>query len=351
MKIVADDKIPFIRGVFEPHSEVIYLPGGEIRREHLVDADCLVVRTRTHCDRQLLEGTPVRFIGTATIGFDHIDTGWCQKNGIAWSNAPGCNSGAVAQYVLAAMRVMSEKNGFSLSSKTLGIIGVGHVGKKVEKIARDLGMQVILNDPPREKVEGPSKFSALPDLLKKADIITIHVPLDREGPYRTIGLIGREFLEQVRPGAILINSSRGEVLDEDDFLEWDKSKQTGSVQDRHRLNLVLDVWPHEPELNRKLLSRTSIGTPHIAGYSVEGKYNATKIIVHEITRHFQLMESHFPPLLKDGRKVEQSGTMADYDIMADDEQLRKSPETFEKQRNNYKQRWEFLSLQDSGTFC
>jgi erythronate-4-phosphate dehydrogenase len=344
MKIVTDHKIPFIRGVFEPHAEVLYLPGSEIRREHLLKADCLVVRTRTRCSRELLEGSQVKFIGTATIGYDHIDTKWCNDHEIVWTNAPGCNSGAVAQYVTAALHEMARRYRFDLKNRTLGIIGVGHVGKKVEKIARELGMKVLLNDPPRERNEGSSDFTKLSDLLQSSDIITIHVPLNREGPDKTTNLVDYDFLNALKPSAILINSSRGEVLSEDSALNWLKECLTismSSLVTRH-LSLVLDVWQNEPDINRELLGLADIATPHIAGYSVEGKYNATKMIAEAVSKHFQLAIDPLPPLTKNGVIMRQTGRTAPYDIMADDRRLRESPDTFEQQRNTYPERWEFL---------
>jgi len=341
--MVVDDNILFIRGVFEPHAEILYLPGGEIRQEHLQDADCLLVRTRTRCDKKLLSGTRVKFIGTATIGFDHIDTKWCEENGITWTNAPGCNSGAVAQYITAALYEMANRLGFNLKDKTLGIIGAGHVGKKVEKIAHELDMKVILNDPPRERLEGPSAFSDLPALLQNADIITIHVPLNKEGQDKTVQMVGKEFLETLKPGAILINSSRGEVIDEREVVRKlrELRELNPSLVTRH-LSLVLDVWPHEPEINLELLGLTSIATPHIAGYSVEGKYNATKMIVEAVTKYFQLSIAPLPLLSKEEIKGRSTRQSVAYDIMADDRRLRESPETFEQQRNNYPERWESI---------
>ncbi|MDD4645754.1 MAG: 4-phosphoerythronate dehydrogenase [Bacteroidales bacterium] len=343
MKIVIDDKIPFIRGVFEPFAEVLYLPGGKIGKEHLRSAGCLLTRTRTRCNRDLLEGTGVKFIGTATIGFDHIDVDWCHENGITWTNAPGCNSGGVAQYITAALHESARKHRFELKDKTLGIIGVGHVGEKVEKIARELGMQVILNDPPRERAEGSANFTNLPVLLQQSDIITVHVPLNKEGTDKTLHMIGSEFLEQLKPGSVLINASRGDVLDEDAVLKY-KSPVTRHLSLVTRnFSLILDVWPHEPDINRELLDLTDIATPHIAGYSVEGKYNATKKMVESVSDFFHLDMPPLAPLTKDGMVMTQNGPLAPYDIMEDDRRLRESPETFEQQRNNYPQRWEYSS--------
>ena len=343
MKIVADNKIPFLNGVFEPHAEVVYLPGGEITHEHIKDADCLLVRTRTRCNYELLQGSRIQFIGTATIGFDHIDTHWCNENNIVWTNAPGCNSGSVAQYVTAVFHEMANRKNFDLRNKTLGIIGVGHVGKKVESRARQLGMKVILNDPPRERDEGSSAFTRLDELLRNSDIVTIHVPLNRQGTDKTANLVNQTFLEVLKPGAILINSSRGEVLNEDILLNWFQSPPTTShpsLVTRH-LSLILDVWQNEPHINQELLSLAAIATPHIAGYSVDGKYNATKMMVEAVSNFFKLSMVSFPPLSRGGILVKPDGIPAAYDIMADDLRLRESPETFEQQRNNYPPRWEF----------
>lgn len=344
MNIVIDDRIPFIRGIFEPHAEVLYLPGTEIRREHLLDADCLLIRTRTRCNQKLLEGTRVKFIGTATIGFDHIDTNWCESNGITWTNAPGCNSGSVAQYITAALFELASRQHFNLKDKTLGIIGVGNVGKKVEKIARVLGMRVILNDPPRERTGDPANFTDLPALLQNADIITIHVPLNREEPDKTLHMVDRHFLHALKPGAILINSSRGEVLDEEQVV----SELRGLREPMG--GLVLDVWENEPDINRELMVKADIATPHIAGYSVDGKYNATKMISAAVCREFGWPEACLTTL-EDVRLNLKPGfsslvtchafVQAAYNILADDNRLRESPETFEKQRNNYPVRREF----------
>jgi erythronate-4-phosphate dehydrogenase len=333
MKIVIDDKIPYIRGVFEPYAVVLYIAGGSIHRDHLSKADCLLVRTRTICNQALLKGSSVKFIGTATIGFDHIDTHWCDTNGIIWTNAPGCNSGAVTQYIRAALLEMANRKRFNLAGKTLGIIGVGNVGKKVEKQARDLGMRVLLCDPPRERVEGNDSFTSLESLLSTSEIITIHVPLNRQGIDKTLDLIDNQFINALKPGTILINSSRGEVLNETEVLD--------SLKSRGDISLVIDVWPHEPEINLELLEMTAIATPHIAGYSVEGKYNATKMVVKAVRQHFGLPLDPIPPLANEGPLQNLKMQAAGYNIMADDKRLRISPETFEQQRNNYPQRWEY----------
>jgi erythronate-4-phosphate dehydrogenase len=366
MKAVIDDKIPFIRGILEPYAEVVYLPGAQIRRDHLLDADCLITRTRTRCNRELLEGTKVRFIASATIGFDHIDTLWCKQAGIRWTNSPGCNSGSVAQYITTALLEMSARLDFNLHDKTLGIIGVGHVGSKVQRIAKLLGMHVLLNDPPRSRAEGPDLFTDLKTLLSNSDIITLHVPLNREGPDKTLHLVDREFLEAMQPGAILINTSRGEVVDESALIQWaknDRKQNPSSLVTHHsslvtrHSSLVLDVWENEPHINRDLLYLADIATPHIAGYSLDGKMNATRMVVQAVAAGFGLkvdpddglagfracgLSDHSSRITyHDSCYTLHDYIRATYDILADDRRLRESPDTFEEQRNNYPERREF----------
>ena len=212
MKIVCDDKIPFIRGVFEPYAEVVYLPGGETGAAAVRDADALITRTRTRCDASLLEGSSVRVIATATIGYDHIDTAWCASRGIVWRNAPGCNSWSVGQYAGSVLVTLARRRGLDLSAMTLGVVGAGNVGSKVAEIASLLGMKVLLNDPPRARREGPEAFVSLDRLVEESDIVTLHVPLSREGVDATWHLFGEEMISRLRPGEILINSSRGRVV-------------------------------------------------------------------------------------------------------------------------------------------
>ncbi len=371
MRIVIDDKIPFIRGILEPFAEVLYMPGGQIRREHLMDAECLIIRTRTTCNRQLLEGTAVRFIATATIGFDHIDIDYCQTAGIKWTNAPGCNSGSVAQYITVALIIMSNRHHFDLTDKTLGIIGVGHVGSKVKRIAEILGMKVLLTDPPRARAEGPEGFVDLKTLLTQSDIVTIHVPLNREGEDKTWNLVDRNFLETLKPGAVLMNTSRGEILDEAAVLKLAPITDHWSLVTGH-WSLVLDVWQNEPHINRKLLAMAEIATPHIAGYSQDGKLNATRMVVEAVTSYFkstiddlrftiddiQLRLPIDPSIVSLPSAVLSTGhwslvtghslpdyLLETYDLPADDRRLRESPETFEEQRNNYPVRREFNAYQ------
>ncbi|GET29786.1 4-phosphoerythronate dehydrogenase [Prolixibacter sp. SD074] len=202
MKIIIDDKIPYIKGALEPFAEVVYLPGSKTTPEVVKDAGALITRTRTKCNRELLEGSGVKFIATATIGFDHIDTEYCSETGIEWTNAPGCNSGSVEQYIASALAVLSQKRHFALSGKTLGIVGAGNVGKKVARIAGAYGMKVLLNDPPRERAEGKSNFVSLDEILAQSDIITLHVPLNMAGEDKTFHLADDAFFAKAKKKTI-----------------------------------------------------------------------------------------------------------------------------------------------------
>ena len=212
MKIVCDSHIPFIKDVLEPYAQVFYAPGQKISKEMIMDADALIIRTRTHCDRNLLEGTKVRFIATATIGFDHIDTVWCQNNGITWTNAPGCNSWSVQQYMGSLLVTMARHFCFDSKQMTLGVVGVGKVGFKVARLAALLGFRVLLCDPPRARREGSTGFVSIDEIIKESDIITCHVPLTTTGQDSTFHLFDKSRLAMMNKRQILINTSRGEDL-------------------------------------------------------------------------------------------------------------------------------------------
>jgi erythronate-4-phosphate dehydrogenase len=349
MKIVADDKIPYLKGVLEPFAEVIYLPGGKIGRSDVRDADALITRTRTRCNADLLEGTRVRFIASATIGFDHIDTEYCRQHQITWTNAAGCNAGSVNQWVAAALATLARRFRFTLGGKTLGIVGLGHVGSRVESLAQAMGMRFLRNDPPRMRTEGAAGFVSLEQVLAEADVITLHVPLSLDGPDRTLRLVDRERIARMKPGAILLNSSRGEVVD---------SAALKEASGSGALRAALDVWENEPDIEVALLDRVALATPHIAGYSVDGKANGTAMSVQAVSRFFGLgLEGWYPanlpapecPVLRiDCRNKTREDVLleairATYDIEADDSRLRKSVETFETQRGNYPVRREFFA--------
>jgi len=338
MKIVADNKIPFLRGVLESLAGMLYLPGKDIFPEHVQDADALITRTRTECNAALLEASKIKIIASATIGYDHIDTEYCENKGVAWTNAPGCNSSSVQQYIASALLNLAADEGFDLTNKVLGVIGVGHVGTKVVKFGENIGMQVLLNDPPRADVEGNDAFVELEQIKEEADIITLHVPLEKDAEYPTYHLVDEKFLGDIRRDCWLINSSRGAVVDK---------KIAGAV---------LDVWEDEPDLNLDLLKLVKLATPHIAGYSADGKANGTAMSVQAISRHFDLgLDDWYPPEVpvpenqqlkidaggKTDQEILREAVNASYDIREDDRRLRNSPATFEQQRGDYPLRREF----------
>lgn len=350
MKIVADDKIPFLKGALESHAEVLYIPGKQITRDVLMDSDALLIRTRTKCTENLLEGTSIRFIGTATIGFDHIDIHYCNKNKISWTNAPGCNSSSVQQYIAAALLKISLDYGFDLKTKTLGIIGVGNVGSKVEKFARFLGMNVLLNDPPRARQEGKMNYRSLKSVLSKSDIVTVHVPLNVVGEDYTYHLFNDEIFRKFKRGAWFLNTSRGEVTDTPALKKALKSGKLAGA--------VIDVWENEPDIDPELMQQAFITTPHIAGYSTDGKANGTAMVVNSLSNYFNLSLANwypkniplpfFPSVSidcngKSGEEILREAVFHTYNIDEDNLRLRLSPPDFEKQRGDYPLRREFAS--------
>jgi erythronate-4-phosphate dehydrogenase len=350
VKIIADDKIPFLKGALEPYAEMVYLPGSEITRDAVMNADALLVRTRTKCNRQLLEGTSVRFLGTATIGFDHIDTGFCEENNIYWTNAPGCNSSSVRQYIASALVSVAADLRLSLAEKTIGIIGVGNVGLKVALFARSVGMNVLLNDPPRERKEGSSGFVSIDNLLKESDFVTVHVPLSHDGPDSTYHLFEENMFSGMKSGSVFLNSSRGEVVRTDSLRK--------AIVSGHLSGAVIDVWENEPEISIELLSEVMLGTPHIAGYSTDGKANGTSMVVNSLSDFFGIPfhgwypgNVPLPPvpmfMIEGKGRIDQEiireAVLHSYDITADCMRLRSQPSGFEKQRGDYPLRREFTS--------
>jgi len=348
MKIVADNKIPYLKGVLEPYAEVVYKPGPEISNGDVRDADALIIRTRTKCDEELLKGSHVKFIATATIGFDHIDREYCRKNNISWTNAPGCNASSVQQYIASVLATLGSSISSIPEKPVIGIVGVGNVGSKVEKLARILGMDVLLNDPPRERAEGGTQWSTFREIQENADIITFHVPLISEGRDKTYHMAGREVLDRIHQDTVLINTSRGEVVDN---AALKQALNNGQIK-----TAILDVWENEPEIDRELLNLVKLGTPHIAGYSRDGKANGTAQSVRAVSRFFGLgLDDWYPgdveppqnPVIQLSdqdirpREAVYNAIKATYDVSEDDERLRRNPEEFEKQRGNYPIRREF----------
>lgn len=344
MKIVVDDRIPFLKGVFEPYARVVYLPGGAIAPGDLRDADALITRTRTRCNEALLAGSGVRFIATATIGFDHIDAAYLEQAGIPWTSAPGCNAASVAQYIGSAL----VSSGEDLRGRVLGVIGVGNVGSKVAALGEALGMRVLRNDPPRAEREGADGFTELPELLSEADFVTLHTPLTRDGAHPTFHLCDAAFLNGMKRDAQLFNSGRGEVVDS---AALKTALKTGRIA-----GAVLDVWENEPGIDRELLNRVRLGTPHIAGYSTDGKANGTMMSVRAVANFFgigelrdwrpaRLPEPEQPSIvLEPGDSAVRQIARAllhTYEIGFDDRNLRNDPAGFETQRGRYRVRREY----------
>jgi len=348
MKFIIDDKIPYIHGALEPFGKVVYLSGPKTTPEIVKDADAIITRTRTICNQQLLEGSSVKFIATATIGYDHIDTDYCAKAGIQWTNAPGCNSKSVEQYIASALFVLAQTKGFHLKGKTIGVIGVGQVGSKVANVCELLGMKVLLNDPPRERIEGSEQFCSLSQIMKEVDIITLHVPLNMQDVDTTYHLADANFFNSLVHKPIVINSCRGEVLD---TLSTKAALKNGLIS-----GFVVDCWENEPDIDRELLDLVDLATPHIAGYSKDGKANGTSMSIQAISRFFGLGIDHWHAqqvelpqhtiIELDGLNLSEEeiiakAVLATYDIQTDDAALRLNPEQFEKLRGDYPVRREY----------
>jgi erythronate-4-phosphate dehydrogenase len=348
MKFIIDDKIPYIQGALEPFGEVVYLSGPKTTPEIVRNADAIITRTRTICNEQLLAGSTVKIIATATIGFDHIDTDYCVKAGILWTNAPGCNSKSVEQYIASALFVLAERKGFELKGKTIGVVGVGQVGSKVARVCELLGMKVLLNDPPRARVEGAEKFCSLEQIKQEADFITLHVPLNMQGEDATYHLADDVFFQALKRKPILFNSCRGEVLDT-------KAAKT-AVRNGLISGLVIDCWENEPDIDLELLGLVDLATPHIAGYSKDGKANGTSMSIQALSRFFglgiddwkaQKVEVPVNTLIEmDGSELSEEtmlskAVLATYDIQIDDANLRRNPALFEKLRGDYPVRREY----------
>ena len=363
MLIVADSKIPFLRGVFEPYADVRYLEPDEFTPETVRDADALIIRTRTKCDAALLEHSRVSVIATATIGMDHIDAPWCMRHGIIYENAAGCNAASVAQYMTSALLRISLRHNVDLRGRTLGIVGCGHVGTNVAAAAAALGMNLLVNDPPRARREGNDGFVSLERIQQEADFITFHVPLTKTGPDRTEHLADEAFFRGIKRKPFFFNTSRGDVVDE--------FALKAAIIDGRISGAVLDVWHNEPGIDRELLSLVDFATPHIAGYSADGKANGTSmavetvvsnlpthVIIHATSavsameKSLQRMKADIlavvpapsnPVVMLDPASANpiEDAVFASYDVAADDAALRAAPESFESLRGSYRVRREF----------
>lgn len=266
MRIVADENIPLLDAFFAGFGEIQRLPGRSIDRAAVADADILLVRSVTPVTRELLEGSPVRFVGTCTIGTDHLDLDYFQQAGIQWSSAPGCNARGVVDYVLGSLLTLAEIEGVDLAQRTYGVVGAGQVGGRLIKVLKALGWNVLVCDPPRQAVGG-GDFVSLDEILQRCDVISLHTPLDKGGEHPTWHLLDQTRLQQLKHGSWLINASRGAVVD--------NAALHDTLLEREDLQAVLDVWEGEPKVNTELADLCVIGTPHIAGYSLDGRQRGT----------------------------------------------------------------------------
>lgn len=351
LRVIVDENIAFADKAFAQFGKVNLMPGREINNSALKDTDVLIVRSITNVDEDLLKNTSVKFVGTATIGTDHIDLDYLKYKNIFFADAKGCNAFSVAEYIAASLLNLAVKFDFSLKDKSIGIVGVGNVGRKVAAFAEGLGMTVLLNDPPLKRIGDKRNFVELDEILK-CDIVTLHTPLNLDGIDKTYHLFNNDNLNKLEDGAILINSSRGAVIN---------NKHLLNVISKKKLKVVLDVWENEPDINIELVKNVLIGTPHIAGYSYEGKVNGTKMIYNSLCE-FLGMEKKFSfdlpaplnPILRfiSSDKIEtaiENIVSNIYSIKNDDIKMRemitmdidKRIKNFDLQRKNYPKRREF----------
>ena len=349
MKIVVDENIPLVIEAFSRFGEVVAVPGRSIDNRLLADADMLLVRSVTKVDQALLDGTGVKFVASATVGIDHIDTAYLGENNIGFAHAPGSNADSVAEYVLAALCVISGWGDRKLSDMTLGIIGVGNIGSRLFRHALTLGMNLVLCDPPKKRLQNSELYRPLGEVLDSADIISLHVPLTKTGDDATFQMVNRNFLASIKKKAVLINTSRGKVIDEAALL--DRRKDLGG--------LVLDVWNNEPGISNELLNVTDIATPHIAGYSYDGKVRGTKALYDAACAWYfkkpewepSISDSPVELTLGEGFEPVSHAILQAYPIENDDRALRKiltmekeeQSRYFDELRRTYPKRREFAN--------
>ena len=342
MKIVADKNIPFLKGIAEQYGDVTYLAGSEFSKETVADADTLIVRTVTHFGKEILDNSNVKLICSATIGFDHIDTEYCKQNNIVWKNAPGCNSGSVMQYIVSALILISRQKGFNLKEKTIGIVGVGNVGKKVAKACQLLGMRVLLNDPPRQAAEKSDIFVDLDTIKREADIITFHTPLTKNGETKTFHLADNTFFELLKKDAIIINSARGGIIDTQAIKKALKEKKISGA--------IIDCWENELDIDTEYMNLVDIATPHIAGYSADGKANATRMSLESIADFWNLSKNPIDKITIpqiENRQINMENIiigdalLRTYNPTDDNNRFRANPELFSSLRGNYPLRREY----------
>ncbi len=358
VKIVCASSVLFAREAFETLGETVILPDDSITAADLKDADALIVRSKTPITPALIENTRLSFVGTATAGTDHMDTGYLNHLPLAWCAAPGCNANSVAEYAATALLCLANRHGLELAGLLAGVVGVGQVGTRVAQKLEGLGMAVLRNDPPLQAATHDPLFLPLEDVAREADVLTLHVPLTQKGPFPTQHLANSSFFAGLKPGCLFLNASRGEVVKTDSLLY---ALAHGVVS-----HAVLDVWEHEPDISPAMLEKASLGTPHIAGYSFEGRLNGTLAVYREACHFFEVEESWepdaslFPPgktLVADARGQSDEAVLWElvrqaFDIEADDRALRGGAgseralgERFSRLRKNYPARREFPSVQ------
>ncbi len=351
MKLVVDENIAFAEEAFSQYGDVLLICGRQITNEILRNADTLIVRSIINVDENLLQNTNINFVGTATIGTDHIDTNYLNENNIVFADAKGCNADSVAEYVFTALLKIAADNKLTLRNKSIGIIGVGNVGSRVLKYAEALGLKVYNNDPPKQRAGEGNNYVSLEEAMQ-ADIITLHVPLNKTGIDKTFHLIDEKKLNEIRNNTIIINSSRGAVID---------NKALLNIVDKKCIKVILDVWEGEPSVNTNLLQKVFIGSAHISGYSLEGKVNGTKMIYDALCRFTNQLndwEPKLPPIeinvidVSSVKSIEEKLHLIFkqiYDIEKDDSEIRKMIEMnenmyaayFDKLRKDYHLRREF----------
>lgn len=285
MQILADQNMPLVEEFFSEIGQITRFTGRELSPEQLRDTDVLLVRSITQVDQTLLNtADKLKFVGTATIGTDHIDQQLLSDKGIAFSSAPGCNATAVAEYVIASLFALAQEDGFSLKGKTVGVVGVGNIGSRLVTKLEALGCQVLLCDPPKQDNGQLEQGVNLEHILENADIVSFHVPLVKEGNYKTRHLLNANNLPKLKEGAVVINSCRGDVIDNQALLQF--------MRDGANLSLVLDVWEGEPDIEQALIPFTRIGSVHIAGHSLEGKAGGTEMLYHALCDTLGLAVKH-----------------------------------------------------------
>ena len=342
MKILIDSSIPFVEGVFEPYVDVVYADGAKISREDVSDADAMVIRTRTVCDKELLEGSAVKLIATVTAGTNNIDKEYCRSRGISVKNAAGANSDGVLQYVFSALYGVAARKTIKLDDATIGIVGVGETGRKIEDAARKLGFSVLLYDPLRAKEVGPEKFCSLEYLARNSQVITLHIPVNAS----TANLADEAFFSHVNPGTIFINAADGALVDEDALI--DASIKLGAV--------IIDTWRNEPFVNKRLMDIADIATPHIAGYSLWSKRKGSTLAVRTVAEFFGIQElklfdtvldEELPGPLKLDLEGLSQGERAsvlqyNYPVFTADFMFSMAPASFESLRAGYRYRREII---------